>query len=162
MHQRKSNQGEGEVILTETMESNRFSVDPQRQASISSESHCSIDTTETVKYKYDDQSMCTPSLVHLSPSTVEPQHVDSCPEHKSILPLTLDHQRIASTLPQPMDIICGRGSRVSSNPGNHRFRIIVEQQKVEYQCAVRREEKSRITMEVIHQLTQGPRPSRCV
>ena len=107
--------------------------------------------------------MGTSSLVHLSPSTVDPQHVDSCPEHhKSILPLTLDHQRIASTLPQPIDIICGRGSRVSSNPGNHRFRIIVEQRKVEYQCAVRREEKSRITMEVIHQLTQGPRPSRCV
>ena len=145
------------------MESNRFSVDPQRQPSISSESHCSVETMAHVKYNNDDQSMGTSSLVHLSPSTVDPQHVDSCPEHhKSILPLTLDHQRIASTLPQPIDIICGRGSRVSSNPGNHRFRIIVEQRKVEYQCAVRREEKSRITMEVIHQLTQGPRPSRCV
>eukprot|EP00522_Entomoneis_paludosa_P017161 CAMPEP_0172444218 /NCGR_PEP_ID=MMETSP1065-20121228/4276_1 /TAXON_ID=265537 /ORGANISM="Amphiprora paludosa, Strain CCMP125" /LENGTH=273 /DNA_ID=CAMNT_0013194651 /DNA_START=94 /DNA_END=915 /DNA_ORIENTATION=- len=65
-----------------------------------------------------------------------------------------------STTFNPNWIICGRGSRVSSNPGNDRFRSLVQERKEEYQSAPRREEKTRITMEIIQALTEGPEPCR--
>ena len=66
----------------------------------------------------------------------------------------------SATIPRPFDIICGRGSRVSSIPGNQRFQRFVEARRPEYQNAPRREDKSRIAMEVIQSLTYGVNPSR--
>jgi hypothetical protein len=60
---------------------------------------------------------------------------------------------------QPMDIVCGRGSRVA-HPGNQRFRKIILERKQEYQKAQRRDEKTRITHEIVEILRSGPEPSR--
>jgi hypothetical protein len=53
--------------------------------------------------------------------------------------------------PQPMDIICGRGSRMT-HPGNQRFRRLVLERKEIYQQSTRREDKTRITLEIVQQL----------
>lgn len=61
--------------------------------------------------------------------------------------------------PQPTDIICGRGARVT-HPGNQRFRRIVLQRKGEYQHAKRREDKTRITLDIVRVLLGGSTPAR--
>uniref|UniRef100_A0A7S3DS74 DUF6824 domain-containing protein n=1 Tax=Entomoneis paludosa TaxID=265537 RepID=A0A7S3DS74_9STRA len=61
--------------------------------------------------------------------------------------------------PLPTDIICGRGARVS-HPGNQHFRTIVMQRKGEYQQAKRREDKTRITLDIVHVLMGGAVPAR--
>ena len=60
---------------------------------------------------------------------------------------------------RPMDIICGRGSRVT-HPGNQRFRALVQKHKDAYQQAQRRDDKTRITQGIVDTLTRGPEPSR--
>ena len=70
-----------------------------------------------------------------------------------------DVASIISNSVQPMDIICGRGSRVA-HPGNQRFRKVVLERKVEYQKAQRRDEKTRITHEIVETLRSDPEPSR--
>mmetsp|Transcript_7926 Transcript_7926/g.10390 ORF Transcript_7926/g.10390 Transcript_7926/m.10390 type:complete len:203 (+) Transcript_7926:164-772(+) len=61
--------------------------------------------------------------------------------------------------PLPTDIICGRGARVS-HPGNQRFRTIVFQRKGEYQQVKRREDKTRITLNIVNILLGGSVPAR--
>lgn len=61
--------------------------------------------------------------------------------------------------PRPMDIICGRGSRIT-HPGNKRFRQVVMEQKELYQRATRREDKTRITLDIVQRLMAGEEPSR--
>lgn len=67
--------------------------------------------------------------------------------------------------PRPMDIICGRGSRMT-HPGNQRFRSLVLERKEIYQQSTRREDKTRITLEIVQQLLApepyNPQPARYV
>lgn len=63
--------------------------------------------------------------------------------------------------PRPMDVICGRGSRIS-HPGNQRFRKLVSEQKGAYQRAARREDKTKITLDIVQRLMRCEDPSRCV
>jgi len=61
--------------------------------------------------------------------------------------------------PMPMDVICGRGKSVS-HPGNQRFRELVAERKDEYQRARRRDDKTKITFEIVEELRRGIEPSR--
>jgi hypothetical protein len=63
------------------------------------------------------------------------------------------------SLPGNYDVICGRGKSVA-HPGNQRFRDLVLARKEEYQKAKRRDDKTRITSEIVEALRQGPEPSR--
>jgi hypothetical protein len=60
--------------------------------------------------------------------------------------------------PNPTDILCGRGRSTSTNhPANKRFRELVDQHKQAYQHAKRREEKSKITYELVDLLRKESR-----
>lgn len=63
--------------------------------------------------------------------------------------------------PLPMDVICGRGSRIT-HPGNQRFRKLVAEQKDTYQRAKRREDKTKITLDIVQKLMRCEEPSRYV
>jgi hypothetical protein len=65
----------------------------------------------------------------------------------------------AISTPGPMDVICGRGKSVS-HPGNQRFRRMILAKKEHYQLAKRRDEKTRITFEIVVELRRGSQPSR--
>mmetsp|Transcript_11066 Transcript_11066/g.17757 ORF Transcript_11066/g.17757 Transcript_11066/m.17757 type:complete len:219 (+) Transcript_11066:80-736(+) len=56
--------------------------------------------------------------------------------------------------PYPTDILCGRGrsTQSSDHPANRRFRELVNQHKEAYQKAGRREEKTRITYQLVDML----------
>jgi hypothetical protein len=58
--------------------------------------------------------------------------------------------------PAPADVICGRGKMTVAHPGNRRFRQLVMTEKNAYQKAKRRDDKSRITFDLVHQLRKGP------
>jgi hypothetical protein len=47
------------------------------------------------------------------------------------------------------DVLCGRAKQSFSNPGNRRYRAVIEQYRVQYQQSSRRAEKSRLTQTVI-------------
>ena len=59
--------------------------------------------------------------------------------------------------PSPEDVICGRGKMTSSHPGNRRFRELVLDKKQAYQRARRRDDKTRITFELVQTLREGGR-----
>lgn len=63
--------------------------------------------------------------------------------------------------PRPMDVICGRGSRIT-HPGNQRFRKLVAENKSTYQRATRREDKTKITLDIVQKLMRCEDPSRYV
>lgn len=54
--------------------------------------------------------------------------------------------------PDPNDVICGRGKMTSLHPANRRFRELVNENKDAYQRAKRRDEKTRITYELVDKL----------
>ena len=54
--------------------------------------------------------------------------------------------------PLPTDVICGRGKMTSSHPANRRFRELVDSHKASYQNSKRRDEKTRITCELVDKL----------
>lgn len=59
---------------------------------------------------------------------------------------------------QPKDVLCGRDRRAHNHPGNKRFRTIVQSYREKYQNAPRREDKNRITNEIIQRvLCEGGR-----
>lgn len=58
--------------------------------------------------------------------------------------------------PEPDDIICGRGKSIAHR-GNARFRELINAKKDEYQAARRREDKTRLTMEIVQELRQSAR-----
>ena len=62
--------------------------------------------------------------------------------------------------PAPTDVICGRGKMTVAHPGNRRFRELVMQRKDEYQKALRRDDKTRITFELVQSLRHGPEGGR--
>lgn len=62
--------------------------------------------------------------------------------------------------PNPMDILCGRGKSISAHPGNVRFRDMIVARREEYQHAKKRDDKSRITEEIVDSLQGGTEPSR--
>jgi hypothetical protein len=66
------------------------------------------------------------------------------------------------TTPAPTDIVCGRGKMTIAHPGNRRFRKLVIDRKDDYQKARRRDHKTRITLELVHQLRSGPEGGRYV
>jgi hypothetical protein len=47
------------------------------------------------------------------------------------------------------DVFCGRAKQSLSNPGNRRYRAVIEQYREQYQQSSRRAEKSRLTQAVI-------------
>jgi hypothetical protein len=59
--------------------------------------------------------------------------------------------------PDPNDVICGRGKMTSLHPANRRFRELVNQHKDAYQRAKRREEKTRITYDLVDKLRSDGR-----
>jgi len=59
--------------------------------------------------------------------------------------------------PAQHDIICGRGKMTSSHPGNRRFRDLVLEKKQAYQRARRRDDKTRITFELVQTLRDAGR-----
>ena len=68
---------------------------------------------------------------------------------------TLSSLTIAT--PAPKDVICGRGKMTSSHPGNRRFRELVLEKKQAYQRARRREDKTKITFDLVQALREGGR-----
>lgn len=58
--------------------------------------------------------------------------------------------------PEPDDIICGRGKSIA-HKGNARFRQLINEKKDEYQAARRREDKTRLTMEIVQELRRHSR-----
>ena len=92
-------------------------------------------------------------------SSAEERHEDSSKDDmsESNLPTKSRGERIEK--PRPMDIICGRGSRIT-HPGNKRFRQIVLEHRDAYQRSTRREEKTRITLDIVQRLVGGSEPSR--
>ena len=54
--------------------------------------------------------------------------------------------------PLPTDVICGRGKMTSSHPANRRFRELVDFHKCAYQNSKRRDEKTRITCDLVDKL----------
>eukprot|EP00535_Pseudo-nitzschia_heimii_P005516 CAMPEP_0197185618 /NCGR_PEP_ID=MMETSP1423-20130617/12312_1 /TAXON_ID=476441 /ORGANISM="Pseudo-nitzschia heimii, Strain UNC1101" /LENGTH=490 /DNA_ID=CAMNT_0042636731 /DNA_START=269 /DNA_END=1741 /DNA_ORIENTATION=- len=54
--------------------------------------------------------------------------------------------------PLPTDVICGRGKMTASHPANRRFRELVDSHKASYQNSKRRDEKTRITCELVDKL----------
>jgi hypothetical protein len=54
--------------------------------------------------------------------------------------------------PSAMDILCGRGRTTSSHPANRRFRELVNRHKDAYQRAKRRDDKTKITYELVELL----------
>jgi len=54
--------------------------------------------------------------------------------------------------PLPTDVICGRGKMTASHPANRRFRELVDSRKAAYQNSKRRDEKTRITCELVDKL----------
>jgi hypothetical protein len=74
-----------------------------------------------------------------------------------LLPQNNTGEIVAS--PAKFDIICGRGKSVT-HPGNVRFRRMISARKEEYQKSKRRDDKTRITQEIVDALQQGPEPSR--
>jgi hypothetical protein len=73
--------------------------------------------------------------------------------------LAQDSMGEAIETPAVSDVICGRGKSVS-HPGNKRFRRLILAQKEAYQKATRRDDKTRITFEIVEQLRRGSDPSR--
>ena len=65
----------------------------------------------------------------------------------------------AITTPGTWDILCGRG-KSAAHPGNQRFRQIIQSRRDEYQRAVRRDDKTKITFEIVESLRNGPNASR--
>ena len=62
--------------------------------------------------------------------------------------------------PAPTDVICGRGKMTIAHPGNRRFRQLVIDQQDAYQKAKRRDDKTRITFELVQQLRNCPEGGR--
>jgi hypothetical protein len=62
--------------------------------------------------------------------------------------------------PAPADVICGRGKMTIAHLGNRRFRQAVMDKKDEYQKAIRRDDKTRITFELVQNLRNGPEGGR--
>lgn len=58
--------------------------------------------------------------------------------------------------PLPDDIICGRGKSIA-HKGNAKFRQLINEKKDEYQAARRREDKTKLTMEIVNELRQSSR-----
>lgn len=59
--------------------------------------------------------------------------------------------------PSPDDIICGRGKMTIAHPGNRKFRELVQSHKRAYQLARRRDDKTKITFDLVQQLREGGR-----
>jgi hypothetical protein len=55
-----------------------------------------------------------------------------------------------------MDILCGRGKSIAHR-GNARFRELIDAKKDVYQAARRREDKTRLTCEIVAELRQSSR-----
>jgi len=64
------------------------------------------------------------------------------------------------TEPLPEDVICGRGKSIA-HPGNQLLATLIKARKEEYQKALRRDDKTRITFEIVQSMRQGPNPARC-
>jgi hypothetical protein len=58
--------------------------------------------------------------------------------------------------PNPNDVICGRGKMTTAHPGNRRFRQLVRERKDVYQKAKRRDDKTRITFDLVQEIRAGP------
>lgn len=62
--------------------------------------------------------------------------------------------------PLPTDVICGRGNKktTTTNPANIRFRALIEENKAAYQNSKHRDEKTKITCDVIDKMiSEGSR-----
>jgi hypothetical protein len=81
---------------------------------------------------------------------------DAEESHQIDCKLDPDSMGEAIPTPDPMDIICGRGKSIS-HPGNQRFRRMILAKKEAYQKARRRDEKTRITFEIVVELRRGSR-----
>jgi len=77
-------------------------------------------------------------------------------ESKLLIKILSSKSAEAISAPLPMDIICGRGKSIS-HAGNQRLRELVLAKKDAYQKAQRRDDKTRITLELVEELRRGSR-----
>jgi hypothetical protein len=95
---------------------------------------------------------------HQQPSTSIAAATAAASPNTIALNNTVDHNNPHFTRgegvkePLPTDVICGRGKMTSSHPANRRFRELVDSQKASYQNSKRRDEKTRITCELVDKL----------
>jgi hypothetical protein len=80
----------------------------------------------------------------IDPSVNCTGHKDTHEDHKQAFPVN----------PQPSDIMLGRGRSFLSHPGNQRMDMVVSMNTVRYLKAVKRNEKTLITQEIV-QITKG-------
>ncbi|GAX20565.1 hypothetical protein FisN_3Hh585 [Fistulifera solaris] len=94
-------------------------------------------------------------------STARPSTILSHPSSTSttIEPTRTDPQMWFSQ-PSEHDIVCGRGKSICAHAGNQKFRRMILARREEYQSTVKRDDKARITAEVVQALCNGPCPSR--
>jgi hypothetical protein len=71
-----------------------------------------------------------------------------------------DARRVESTdiVLTRYDVICGRDKKSQGHAGNKRFRVLVEHYRERYQSTLVREEKTRITCEIIERIRSGSHP----
>ena len=84
---------------------------------------------------------------------------DNLEENDEILPAIAPNRTDGVEAPNRWDILCGRG-KSTAHPGNQRFRQIILSRREEYQQATRRDDKTRITFEIVESLRKGTEPSR--
>jgi hypothetical protein len=94
--------------------------------------------------------------VNMDESETNVADADAGESHQRDGKLVPDSMGEAIPAPEPMDVICGRGKSIS-HPGNQRFRKMILAKKEAYQKARRRDEKTRITFEIVVELRQGSR-----
>lgn len=81
---------------------------------------------------------------------------------KNFKPLTTTPSSPGFPMPASADVICGRGKATSSHPGNRRLRDLVTQKKDDYTRAVRRDEKTAITSDIVKQIRDSGRYERYI
>merc|ERR1719498_348504 len=67
----------------------------------------------------------------------------------------------AILVPEPMDVLSGRGGAVNSHPGNRRYRDLVNFMKAEYlNESTRKNEKTNISANIVWTIRNGTFPGR--
>ncbi|VEU39924.1 unnamed protein product [Pseudo-nitzschia multistriata] len=87
------------------------------------------------------------SQISASPASGTASH---CPSTSNLHPRFTKGEGVPE--PRPTDVICGRGKMTASHPANRRFRELVDSHKASYQNSKRRDEKTRITCELVDKL----------
>ncbi|GAX10370.1 hypothetical protein FisN_3Lh585 [Fistulifera solaris] len=94
-------------------------------------------------------------VTHVRPSTIL-----SHPSMSTTIEPTRTAPQTWFSQPSDHDIVCGRGKSICAHAGNQKFRRMIVARREEYQSTLKRDDKARITAEVVQALCNGPSPSR--